>query len=166
MCILLMMPSVKYRTMVWWKAAALMIAETVSLGVRAFEMHGLRVSSHVYVDFVSSISVCQPWDGSWLYNGPGTSENSSSCVGSSPHTQTLGGIATATGYMIGLFKLRYPHVHNMADAGEILAGPIGREVFGASQVIFITFACASHVLAGMIAFNTRRWIDHDRESVV
>lgn len=26
--------SVKYRTMVWWKAAALMLAETVSLGVR------------------------------------------------------------------------------------------------------------------------------------
>lgn len=26
---------VKYRTMVWWKAAALMLAETVSLGVRA-----------------------------------------------------------------------------------------------------------------------------------
>lgn len=25
---------VKYRTMVWWKAAALMLAETVSLGVR------------------------------------------------------------------------------------------------------------------------------------
>ena len=59
--------------------------------------------------------------------------------------------------MIGRFKLRYPHVHNMADAGEILAGPIGREVFGASQVIFITFACASHVLAGMIAFETRTW---------
>ena len=80
--------------------------------------------------------------------------------------QTLGGIATATGYMIGLFKLRYPHVHNMADAGEILAGPIGREVFGASQVIFITFACASHVLAGMIAFNTRTWTYRDQESLV
>ena len=28
------MYSVKYRTMEWWKAAALMLAETVSLGVR------------------------------------------------------------------------------------------------------------------------------------
>jgi hypothetical protein len=32
---------VKYRTMVWWKAAALMLAETVSLGVSL-----LRHNSH------------------------------------------------------------------------------------------------------------------------
>lgn len=68
--------------------------------------------------------------------------------------QGLGTIATATGYVIGSFKLRYPHVHNMADAGEILAGPIGREVLGAAQVIFIVFLCGSHVLTGMIAFDT------------
>lgn len=66
----------------------------------------------------------------------------------------LGAIATITGYMIGSFKLRYPHVHNMADAGEILAGPIGREVLGAAQVIFIVFLCGSHVLTGTIAFDT------------
>jgi hypothetical protein len=70
----------------------------------------------------------------------------------------LGAIATATGYAIGSFKLRYPHVHNMADAGEILAGPIGREVLGAAQVIFIVFLCASHVLTGTIAFDTRMCI--------
>ena len=44
----------------------------------------------------------------------------------------------------------------MADAGEILAGPIGREVLGVAQVIFITFACGSHVLTGKIAFDTSR----------
>lgn len=68
--------------------------------------------------------------------------------------QGLGAIATATGYLIGLFKLRYPHVHNMADAGYILAGPIGREVLGAAQVIFLVFVCGSHVLTGLIAFDT------------
>ncbi|KAI0810950.1 transmembrane amino acid transporter protein-domain-containing protein [Irpex lacteus] len=66
----------------------------------------------------------------------------------------LGAIATITGYAIGSFKLRYPHVHNMADAGEILAGPIGREVLGSAQVIFMVFLCASHVLTGTIAFDT------------
>ena len=67
---------------------------------------------------------------------------------------SLGAIATATGYVIGNFKLRYPHVHNMADAGYILAGPIGREVLGAAQVIFMIFICGSHVLTGLIAFDT------------
>ena len=45
----------------------------------------------------------------------------------------------------------------MADAGEILAGPIGREVLGAGQVIFTIFACASHVLTGLIAFDTSKY---------
>ena len=44
----------------------------------------------------------------------------------------------------------------MADAGEILAGPIGREVLGAGQIIFVLFACASHVLTGLIAFDTSK----------
>ena len=56
--------------------------------------------------------------------------------------------------MIGAFKLRYPHVHNMADAGEILAGAWGREILGAAQIIFIVFLCGSHVLTGLIAFDT------------
>lgn len=68
--------------------------------------------------------------------------------------QGLGAIATMTGYVIGSFKLRYPHVHNMADAGEIIAGPIGREVLGTTQVLFSIFLCGSHVLTGTIAFNT------------
>ena len=42
----------------------------------------------------------------------------------------------------------------MADAGEILAGRVGREVLGAAQVIFIVFLCGSHVLTGLIAFDT------------
>lgn len=41
--------TVKYRTMVWWKAAALMLAETVSLGVR-LELSVLRLRSTHYND--------------------------------------------------------------------------------------------------------------------
>ncbi|KAH8106923.1 transmembrane amino acid transporter protein-domain-containing protein [Cristinia sonorae] len=111
---------IQYRTMVWWKAAALMLAETVSLGILSLP------SVFAAVGMVA---------GCILVIG-------------------LGALATATGYMIGSFKIRYPHVHNMADAGEILAGPVGREVLGAAQVIFIVFLCGSHVLTGMIAFDT------------
>ncbi|KAI0748424.1 transmembrane amino acid transporter protein-domain-containing protein [Daedaleopsis nitida] len=111
---------IKYRTMVWWKAAALMLAETVSLGILSVPSVFARVGMVA---------------GCILVIG-------------------LGMLATASGYLIGSFKLRYPHVHNMADAGEILAGPVGRELLGAAQVIFMVFLCGSHVLTGLIAFDT------------
>ncbi|KAI0093715.1 transmembrane amino acid transporter protein-domain-containing protein [Irpex rosettiformis] len=111
---------IKYTTMEWWKAAALMLAETVSLGVLSLP------SAFASLGMVAGIILII----------------------------SLGFIATITGYAIGSFKLRYPYVHNMADAGEILAGPVGREVLGAAQVIFMVFLCASHVLTGTIAFDT------------
>ena len=65
----------------------------------------------------------------------------------------LGIIATYTGYVIGQFKLAYPHIHNMADAGEVLFTPlgsraasIGREVFGTAQIIFLIMIMGSHIL--------------------
>ncbi|CAL1705414.1 unnamed protein product [Somion occarium] len=111
---------IQYRTMVWWKAAALMLAETVSLGILSLP------------SVFATLGI----------------------VGGCILVLTLGAAATASGYVIGKFKLRYPHVHNMADAGEILAGPIGREFLGAAQVVFMVFICASHVLTGKIAFDT------------
>ena len=73
----------------------------------------------------------------------------------------LGIIATYTGYVIGQFKLAYPHVHNMADAGEVLFGPVGpraaaiaREAFGTAQIIFLIMIMGSHILTWIIAFNT------------
>lgn len=66
----------------------------------------------------------------------------------------LGIIATYTGYVIGQFKLRYPHVHNMADAGEIMLGRWGREIFGGAQLLFLVFVMASHILTFSIMFNT------------
>ncbi|EMD38128.1 hypothetical protein CERSUDRAFT_113275 [Gelatoporia subvermispora B] len=111
---------IKYRTMVWWKAAALMLAETVSLGI-------LSIPS--------------------VFASLGMVAGCILVIG-------LGLVATASGYLIGSFKVRYPQVHNMADAGYILAGPIGREVLGTAQIIFMVFICGSHVLTGMIAFDT------------
>ncbi|KAI9867328.1 MAG: hypothetical protein M1813_009606 [Trichoglossum hirsutum] len=65
----------------------------------------------------------------------------------------LGMAATYTGYVIGQFKAQYPHVHNMADAGEVLLGVIGREVFGVAQIIFLVFIMGSHILTFSIMLN-------------
>ena len=65
----------------------------------------------------------------------------------------LGILATYTGFVIGQFKLAYPHVHNMADAGEVMAGPIGREFLGAAQILFLIFVMGSHILTFSIMMN-------------
>ncbi|KAJ5234221.1 uncharacterized protein N7469_003389 [Penicillium citrinum] len=66
----------------------------------------------------------------------------------------LSGISWYTGYIMGQFKLRYPSVHSMGDAGELLLGPIGRELFYVGQLLFIIFLMASHILTFSVLFNT------------
>ena len=71
----------------------------------------------------------------------------------------LGIIATYTGYVLGQFKAAYPHVHSMAEAGEILFKPLGcprfgKEFLGTAQVIFWIFTMGSHILTWTIAMNT------------
>ena len=39
------------------------------------------------------------------------------------------------------------------DVGEVMLGPVGREVFGAAQTIFLIFTMASPVLTFTIALN-------------
>jgi hypothetical protein len=41
----------------------------------------------------------------------------------------------------------------MADAGNVLLGPIGLEVGGAAQTIFLIFSMGSHILTFTIALN-------------
>ncbi|KAB8077880.1 transmembrane amino acid transporter protein-domain-containing protein [Aspergillus leporis] len=65
----------------------------------------------------------------------------------------LGVLATYTGYVIGQFKWRHPHISNMADAGEVLAGKFGRELLGIGQMLFLVFIMASHLLTFVIAMN-------------
>ncbi|KAJ5954312.1 hypothetical protein N7501_008591 [Penicillium viridicatum] len=71
----------------------------------------------------------------------------------------LGLLATYTGYVIGQFKLRYPHVHSMADAGEVMFGQFGlgrfgREFLGTAQLLFLVFIMGSHILTFTVMMNT------------
>ncbi|KAK1143704.1 hypothetical protein N8T08_006104 [Aspergillus melleus] len=66
----------------------------------------------------------------------------------------MAGISWYTGYTIGRFKLRYPHIHSMGDAGEVLFGPVGREIVGAGQLLFLVFLMGSHILTFSVLMNT------------
>jgi len=39
-------------------------------------------------------------------------------------------MTTWSDYVVGMFKIRHPHVYTLADVGQMLFGPIGRELFG------------------------------------
>ncbi|OJJ42299.1 hypothetical protein ASPZODRAFT_1502128 [Penicilliopsis zonata CBS 506.65] len=58
-----------------------------------------------------------------------------------------------TGYEIGQYKLRHPEIHSMGDAGELLMGPIGREILGLGQLLFLIFLMASNILTFNILMN-------------
>jgi amino acid permease len=66
---------------------------------------------------------------------------------------SLGIIATYTGWIIGEFKLAHPGVHTFADCGELLAGPIGREVMAVGQTLILIFIMGAHILSFSIAMN-------------
>lgn len=66
----------------------------------------------------------------------------------------LGLLATYTGYNIGLMRERYPHIQNLGDAGEILLGSFGRELFGTGQFLFCIFVMGSHILTFRVMMNT------------
>lgn len=66
----------------------------------------------------------------------------------------LGIISTYSGYVIGQFRQRYPSIHSMADAADVMLGPWGREIFGVAQLIFFLFATASHILTFTVMMNT------------
>lgn len=42
----------------------------------------------------------------------------------------------------------------MADAGDVMFGAVGREIFGAAQIIFLVFVMGSHILTFSIMLNT------------
>ena len=65
----------------------------------------------------------------------------------------LGAIASYTGYVIGQFKIAYPHVHSMADAGFVLGGRLGREILGFGQIMFLVLIMGSHILTFGIMMN-------------
>ena len=66
----------------------------------------------------------------------------------------LGGVATYTGYVIGQLKWKYPHVSSAADAGQLLMGRFGRELLFWSNMMYLVFIMASHLLTFTVAMNT------------
>jgi hypothetical protein len=65
----------------------------------------------------------------------------------------MGVIAGYTGYIIGQFKLKHPACTSMADAGMILFGPVGRELFGFGQLFVLVFIMAAHITSFAIMMN-------------
>ncbi|RAL04236.1 putative amino acid transporter [Aspergillus ibericus CBS 121593] len=76
----------------------------------------------------------------------------------------LGILALYTGYVIGQFRERHPYIHNLADAGEILMGAFGRELFGLGQILFSIFIMGSHIVTFTVMMNTIT--DHGTCSIV
>lgn len=66
---------------------------------------------------------------------------------------SLGVVASYTGYVIGQFKWRYPHISSVADAGEVLMGRFGREVLFGGQMLYLIFLMASHLLTFTVALD-------------
>jgi amino acid permease len=65
----------------------------------------------------------------------------------------LGILASYTGYVIGQLKWKYPHISSIADAGELVMGPFGRELLFIGSILYLIFIMASHILTFTVAMN-------------
>lgn len=68
-------------------------------------------------------------------------------------TITLGLVSIFTSYLVGQVKLKYPATANYADAGRLLLGRFGYELFGAAMVLELVMIVGSHALTGSIALG-------------
>lgn len=69
-------------------------------------------------------------------------------------TVGLGFVAIFTSYIVGRVKLAFPQTANYADAGRLLFGRFGYELFGAALVLELVMVVGSHALTGAIAIGT------------
>ncbi|KAL9081575.1 MAG: hypothetical protein Q9159_007239 [Coniocarpon cinnabarinum] len=65
----------------------------------------------------------------------------------------LGLFATYTSYLLIQFKLNHPQVHSMGDAGFILFGVVGREIFAFGTFAFAVLGCGSLLFTGQQALS-------------
>ncbi|KAI0804939.1 transmembrane amino acid transporter protein-domain-containing protein [Xylaria sp. FL0064] len=65
---------------------------------------------------------------------------------------TLGLLAIYSSYVVGQVKLKFPHVQHYADAGQLMMGRFGYELFSTMFVLQLVFLVGSHTLTGSIAF--------------
>ncbi|KAJ5803944.1 uncharacterized protein N7518_000247 [Penicillium psychrosexuale] len=63
-------------------------------------------------------------------------------------------ITTWSDYMVGVFKLNHRSVYNIDDAGYLMFGVIGREIFGFVFCLYWIFVAGSGMLGLSIAFNS------------
>lgn len=74
-------------------------------------------------------------------------------------TVLIGLIAMYTSYIIGLVKLKHPHIKDYAEAMGMIWGPIGYHVTVVMFVLMLILLIGSHVLTGTIA-----WINITEET--
>lgn len=68
------------------------------------------------------------------------------CVG-------VGLIAIYTSYLIGMVKVAFPFIQHYGDAGTLMMGRFGYELFTSMFFLQLIFVTASHCLTGTIAFE-------------
>ncbi|KAG6019729.1 hypothetical protein E4U41_003127 [Claviceps citrina] len=69
-------------------------------------------------------------------------------------TIVLGFFSIFTSYLVGQVKLKFPDTANYADAGRLLLGRVGYELFGLALVLELVMVVGSHALTGSIALST------------
>ncbi|PYI00311.1 hypothetical protein BO78DRAFT_439090 [Aspergillus sclerotiicarbonarius CBS 121057] len=69
-------------------------------------------------------------------------------------TMGLGLIAIYASYIVGLVKLKYPHLPHYVDFGRLLMGGIGDKIFAVAFVALMTLTVGSHCLTGKLALAT------------
>ncbi|RAH67892.1 uncharacterized protein BO66DRAFT_456097 [Aspergillus aculeatinus CBS 121060] len=69
-------------------------------------------------------------------------------------TLGLGVIAIYASYILGLVKLKYPHLPHIVDFGRLLMGSIGDKVLAVAFVALLTMTVGSHCLTGKLALAT------------
>ncbi|KAK4448491.1 transmembrane amino acid transporter protein-domain-containing protein [Podospora aff. communis PSN243] len=65
----------------------------------------------------------------------------------------LGVAAVYSSYVVGQLKLKYPEISHYADAGRLMFGKWGYEIFSFMFTVQLIFIIGSHVLTGTIMWN-------------
>ncbi|UNI17526.1 hypothetical protein JDV02_003861 [Purpureocillium takamizusanense] len=66
---------------------------------------------------------------------------------------TVAGITTWSDYMVGVFKLRHRHVYGVDDAGQLMFGRVGRELFAVAFMGQYVMTAGSAMLSISICLN-------------
>ncbi|WVR06193.1 hypothetical protein IAU60_003223 [Kwoniella sp. DSM 27419] len=62
-------------------------------------------------------------------------------------------IMTWSGYVVGQVKMKHKNVYSVVDAGELMFGRVGREIFAAIYCVFMIFVVGSAIVGASIGLN-------------